>query len=83
MCIIIKLSTFNIVVADRLMTSRLVSLLCLLVLTTAYLSVSQLIPGDDKEFLLDFHNDARDNVAPIATNMEKMVSCTASNSSEL
>jgi len=57
------------------MTSRIVSLLYLLVLTTARLSVSQLIQDEDREFLLDLHNDARDNVDPIATNMEKMVSC--------
>ena len=58
------------------MISGIVPVLCLLVLTTARLSVSQLT-DEDKQFILDFHNDARDNVDPIATNMEKMVSCSA------
>ena len=48
--------------------------LCLLVLTVAHLSVSQLT-DEDKQLLLDLHNRARSMVDPIATNMEEMVSC--------
>ncbi|XP_065915978.1 peptidase inhibitor 16-like isoform X3 [Dysidea avara] len=45
--------------------------LCLLVLTAAHLSVSQLT-DEDKQLLLDLHNRARSMVYPIATNMEEM-----------
>ena len=48
--------------------------LCLLVLSVAHLSVSQLTQ-EDKQLLLDLHNEARSKVDPIATNMEKMVGC--------
>ena len=48
--------------------------LCLLVLTAAHLSVSQLT-DEDKQLLLDLHNRARSMVDPTATNMEEMVSC--------
>ena len=48
--------------------------LCLLVLTAAHLSVSQLT-DEDKQLLLDLHNRARSMVYPIATNMEEMVGC--------
>jgi len=51
-----------------------IPVLFLLVLTAAHLTVSQLT-DEDKQLLLNLHNEARSMVDPIATNMEKMVSC--------
>ena len=48
--------------------------LCLLVLSVAHPSVSQLT-DEEKQNLLDLHNMARGMVDPLATNMKKMVSC--------
>ena len=40
------------------------------------LSTAELIFSDeDKQLLLDLHNEARSMVDPIATNMEEMVCC--------
>jgi len=46
--------------------------LCLLVLTVAHLSASELT-DEDKQLLLDLHSRARIMVDPIATNMEEIV----------
>ena len=48
-----------------------VALFCLLL--AVHLSVSQLT-NEQQQLLLDLHNQARGDVAPIATNMEEMVS---------
>ena len=44
-----------------------------LLLAVVHHSVSQLT-SEQQQLLLDLHNQARSDVTPIATNMEKMVS---------
>ena len=55
-------------------SSIIFPVLYLLMLTVAHLSVSQLTE-EDRQLLLDLHNEARSMVDPIATNMERMVGC--------
>ena len=55
------------------MVSSVTAVECLLLLIAVHQCVSQLT-SQQKRLLLDLHNQARSNVTPIATNMEKMVS---------
>ncbi|XP_065915987.1 GLIPR1-like protein 1 [Dysidea avara] len=53
------------------MVSSVTAVECLLLLIAVHQCVSQLT-SQQKRLLLDLHNQARSNVTPIATNMEKM-----------